>query len=225
LRWVRYTWFTLRESPRAAVNSRGRNTGMEVPMPFQATKPNRVCQQCGQPLTKRHQVRYCSRACFFAAHANQTECVCQQCGKTFSVPSRTVRRNAGKYCSLDCKYLSQKKRVEFVCEVCGKLFELRPSELGDGAGRFCSWSCRVVGIRGPGHRNWKNNSDYRGWDWQERRLAALERDGYQCTICGVSNQLVVHHKTPWPVSHDNSLDNLSTLCIPCHMHIHKGRAA
>lgn len=152
----------------------------------------------------------------------RTTCLCEQCGREFSVPNRAIARGQGKFCSRECKHESQLRRVPFVCEVCGKHFELRPSELGEGGGRFCSWACRVVGIRGPGNHNWRNDPDHRGWDWKTRRLAALERDSFKCTKCGATEPLAVHHVVPWPETHDNELENLLTLCISCHMTIHKG---
>jgi 5-methylcytosine-specific restriction endonuclease McrA len=51
-----------------------------------------------------------------------------------------------------------------------------------------------------------------------RREAALERDGYKCTMCGSTERLEVHHKdssgkTERP---NNKLSNLQTLCSSCH---------
>lgn len=55
--------------------------------------------------------------------------------------------------------------------------------------------------------------------WQKRRLHILERDGWECVLCGVDNlTLHVHHKRyirgkqPW----DAPDDALVTLCERCH---------
>lgn len=55
--------------------------------------------------------------------------------------------------------------------------------------------------------------------WQKKRLEIMERDGWQCTMCGDNeSNLQVHHKTytygmePWEY-HNN---NLTTLCSACH---------
>lgn len=62
-----------------------------------------------------------------------------------------------------------------------------------------------------------DGSGYRGEDWPEVRAKALVRDNYSCQECHIANgKLDVHHKIPWHVSHDNSLENLVTLCSPCH---------
>jgi len=55
------------------------------------------------------------------------------------------------------------------------------------------------------------------------RKAALQRDNYKCTCCGTPDDLVVHHidgngrgsKNP-----NNNLENLKTLCRPCHAREH-----
>lgn len=33
--------------------------------------------------------------------------------------------------------------------------------------------------------------------------------------------LNAHHIVPWVISKDNSMDNLITLCVPCHSKIHQ----
>lgn len=151
---------------------------------------------------------------------------CQQCGTTFSVTHAKLRQGGGKFCSLDCKHTSQRSRLQFTCECCGQSFERCPSDTKDARVRFCSWECRTVGIRGAGNPAWTgSDADYRGWDWKLARKKAIERDGYQCTQCGSLDRLVVHHITPWDVQPDNSLSNLETLCITCHMKHHKGATA
>ena len=46
----------------------------------------------------------------------------------------------------------------------------------------------------------------------------LERDGYRCVKCGEEriSTLEIDHISPWAISHDNSLENLQTLCKNCH---------
>lgn len=66
-------------------------------------------------------------------------------------------------------------------------------------------------------------------EWSPRtediqRSKALARDNFQCTICGDTIQLVVHHKKCYEDIEDKSkiheLDNLQTLCRSCHFKIH-----
>lgn len=58
--------------------------------------------------------------------------------------------------------------------------------------------------------------------WQTKRNRILLRDGYECTMCGETENLNVHHKyyienhMPWEY-HDSAL---ITLCRDCHCDIH-----
>ncbi|MCL4294088.1 MAG: HNH endonuclease [Anaerolineae bacterium] len=52
----------------------------------------------------------------------------------------------------------------------------------------------------------------------------LQWDNYTCTVCGYKLQrhkgevhdLEIHHNNP---KGDYSLDNLQTVCLPCHQHL------
>lgn len=78
---------------------------------------------------------------------------------------------------------------------------------------------------GEDHWSWNGGTEsvYYGANWTEQRDAARERDGHECQICGHAGDgraLDVHHIQPLR-SFDtpeaaNALDNLITLCRPCH---------
>lgn len=65
-----------------------------------------------------------------------------------------------------------------------------------------------------------------GIDWSRQRGKCLERDGYTCRVCGTASndldrELAVHHITPrsefdGTPREMNALDNLISLCPPCH---------
>ena len=83
---------------------------------------------------------------------------------------------------------------------------------GIRSGKRCSWyKGGWIKTRGP--------------DWFEVRERILERDGYKCVRCGMTQEeararghtLSIHHKIPWEVSHDNADSNLETLDQSCHM--------
>ena len=58
----------------------------------------------------------------------------------------------------------------------------------------------------------------RGPDWQKNRKAALLRDNNQCQKCHRRASLLdVHHKVPRVLGGTNDLDNLVSLCRPCHL--------
>jgi len=75
---------------------------------------------------------------------------------------------------------------------------------------------------------WRGGSvNYRGPNWQQQRRKARKRDNYTCQDCGVTEaslgqELNVHHLRPYHEFDDNwkeanKLDNLISLCLPCHI--------
>lgn len=80
---------------------------------------------------------------------------------------------------------------------------------------------------------WKRNEDYcLAKSKRNREIAhfdgnrelALQRDNYQCSRCGTSEQLTVHHKDGsgrGSDTHNNDLENLVTLCRKCHVEEHR----
>ena len=55
-----------------------------------------------------------------------------------------------------------------------------------------------------------------GDDWEEIRKLVYERDGWICQKCKKHKPLDVHHKIPFRINFDNSLNNLISLCRSCH---------
>jgi hypothetical protein len=56
-----------------------------------------------------------------------------------------------------------------------------------------------------------------------RRSEVLQRDNNKCVVCNGTTRLCIHHKDGsgrGKPSHNNSLDNLVTLCNSCHNKIH-----
>lgn len=64
------------------------------------------------------------------------------------------------------------------------------------------------------------DSNY-GADWHIQRTSRLQVDDFTCQECGAKNELEVHHWEPYRFCFDNSLDNLVTLCAPCHREMHE----
>jgi len=56
----------------------------------------------------------------------------------------------------------------------------------------------------------------------ELRSKRLEKDGYECSNCGATNDLEVHHIVPNSRGGVNELSNLRTLCVDCHSKTHNG---
>jgi len=118
--------------------------------------------------------------------------------------------------------------VSLTCEVCGNEYERYPSDVKKG--RVCSMECagEIVSeeLSGENHYNWSGGSpSYYGSNWNQQRKATLKRDGYSCRDCGALQPLHVHHKTPIRkydiLENANDLDNLVTLCQPCHKERHR----
>ena len=73
---------------------------------------------------------------------------------------------------------------------------------------------------------WSNDPNQYGRNWQVQRESARARDGYRCQVCGLPEQgraHDVHHKTPFRTftsyEQANRLENLITLCHPCHRRV------
>lgn len=93
------------------------------------------------------------------------------------------------------------------------------------------------GRRGSRNKWWRGGHvRYRGSDWYSARQAALERDNHICQICGITEAeyreksgrgLSVHHKEPYYFNQENLVDNLRSVCQPCHikLELDEGRFA
>ena len=54
--------------------------------------------------------------------------------------------------------------------------------------------------------------------WRKLRIAVFERDNYRCTVCGRFGQrLECDHMVPVQRGGTDAMDNLRTICRPCHM--------
>jgi len=100
---------------------------------------------------------------------------------------------------------------------------------------FCSPDCQAEWLSetfsGKDHPNWKDgtNPNY-GRGWRRVRERALERDGYECVVCGTTKSELgrnpdVHHivpvrafvETPMTTEFDaHYLENVASLCPSCH---------
>lgn len=63
-------------------------------------------------------------------------------------------------------------------------------------------------------------------DWNSRRKRIYKRDDFKCQDCGArggpygSAELHAHHLVPLSAGGTNELDNLITVCAPCHNSLH-----
>lgn len=157
---------------------------------------------------------------------------CPSCGIEFR-----PRQFSTKYCSRVCyavgkRYLGQKPpprglRLTRICVVCSTSFTRIAHYVRRAGGRFCSRSCRQqVGPKNPRYRS----PEYRSWQWRRVSQQAWERDGHSCRKCGkaLSCRMLAaaHHVVPRDQydrpSQADILENIRTLCRPCHWLVHFG---
>lgn len=199
------------------------------------------CLVCGNPVASTRN-KYCSRKCYWGSKIgkkpwNKIEqkhrVRCDICNDFFDViPARETK---AKYCSRECyseakkqgKSLGpqcRKQRHLVTCTTCGKPKWVILSRSKRPA-HFCDDKCRAQwlseNVRGEKSPNWLGGHDeYRGPDWCEQRRKALQRDEGACVRCGETRDLAVHHKVPFRFCSNsteaNRLENLETLCVPCH---------
>jgi hypothetical protein len=96
---------------------------------------------------------------------------------------------------------------------------------------FGSWSAALEEAGFSPYRQADTDAEwqYYGSEWPEQRRKALERDGWECQDCGMTDEehreqdsdgLHIHHITPFREfecrEEANQLDNLVTLCRFCH---------
>lgn len=154
--------------------------------------------------------------------------VCSICNKEFEPTN-----NRQKMCSKQCQYVAKNNRrnkhtreeldnMEKTreCPVCGAKFEISNISLKK---KYCSDKCsrkseRIFGNKSKTDLEYKDKIRFDG-----NKYKVLERDNYECQICGNKNKLVIHHKdcSGQTDNPNNELDNLITLCRRCHINIHK----
>jgi len=164
---------------------------------------------------------------------------CYACGRDIFRADWERERYQRDYCPA-C-WGNSKREIE--CEHCGETAKIWPSGVMDGR-RFCSKECsaawRSDTIRGERHPRFKQGRrpEYYGPNWHQQRRRALLRDHARCVECGLTEpeslrnhheELSIHHITPFREFVDgdgvdyqaaNSLENLITLCRPCHSRRH-----
>jgi len=242
----------------------GRGLGVHHSSVHDEKLPNRTCAHCGDRFHSPHERKYCSDECLESSEAyagenngnyrgGKTETKCESCGTTFTYYPSEKR---GLYCPACVKTENWRDPptvagfdhpnwnggvADVACAVCGENVERRPYERASGV-VVCSKECHrkwlSEAFAGNGHPNWKEDGGdlAYGSSWSEARWRALDRDGYECVVCGTDCEELgrnpdVHHFLPVRLfarspSHDRSdahyLGNLVTLCPACHRRAEHG---
>lgn len=167
---------------------------------------------------------------------------CEECGSDVKYKQR--REGCEHFCSKECESDYREKNGRLIgvdgedhpsakgevieCDICGVEFYCKASQLERR--RFCSQSCLAKhnsNRTGRDHHRWKEGAgreNYAGVWWANRKQA-LERDDYECQICGRGEEELgrnpdVHHIIPVhefdELSEMHAVENLITLCRQHH---------
>ncbi len=157
--------------------------------------------------------------------------ICAYKGRTLGF---TERRISKPYKIVNSQ---RKPRVLVICKVCGDGFMVIPASVKRA--KFCSKKCHAADQRitmaGPNNHAWIDGRSYnkrghRGAGWEEIAKRVYRRDNYTCQDCGVRcvgkrdkdvmRVIQCHHIESYKTSKDNSMSNLVTLCLICHLNRH-----
>ena len=160
---------------------------------------------------------------------------CIICNRIFSVPfgRRNVVNTCCKYCQILALSWRKNQGRYILCKMCDKPIWVMPSRNH----KFCSRKCHSLAMSVfPKEMNLQiiqtGRKKYYGSNWISQRKRARKRDDYTCQKCGISeknygHELSVHHKTPFVYFETyleaNQLENLVSLCEPCHREMHSGK--
>lgn len=213
--------------------------------------PNRTCKDCQSrfydPKSRRS---YCGDCNPNAGKHNGNwkggpeRTTCATCDTKFTYyPSD----KDGIYCS-DCIEASdgllpenpakQLDRTTVSCQHCGDEIQRLGSQLRDNKrGAFCDLQCYgewlSANVVGPDHHQWDGGVIDYGPGWWRIRRKALERDEYECQLCGTSKEQLgrnpdVHHKRRVrDYDHPgeaHTLSNVVSLRRSCHRDVETGNA-
>lgn len=203
------------------------------------------CANCYQPFNADKRTLCCSTECKIEYFDTRVELNCIICGKNFKTYKSRIEREASqKCCSEECYRESRRtgKGINCYCDNCGKSFYKAPSLQVKHRNNFCSTECMgtfysesglFAGENSPSYiGSFEKHKKYYGSNWLAQRRKTRSRDNYTCQRCGITEdeygqQLSVHHIVPFVMFKDykeaNLLDNLLSVCEPCHRKIHSGK--
>jgi 5-methylcytosine-specific restriction endonuclease McrA len=196
-------------------------------------RKDRICERCGAVHHRRKSL-YCSAKCGQSASAdkhrarltgmpgmrakNGVEKPCTVCGRLFYAPaSQAHQRRCSKTCYLSARWPESHKETR-QCAICGQDFVALQSHRKVTCGSAdCRREHKSRRLRGENCHFWRGGktAPYHK-EWKSIRRQALERDGYRCTQCGEATRIQVHHVVPYRYSQSHAIENLVTLCRPCH---------
>ena len=185
------------------------------------------CKYCNKEYKRRGTTGvYCSKDCYYESMRGEKRIEmrkrvtkeCEVCGDDFIVREcHDHVRTCSRKCGYELLRGQKRKLVERLvknCINCGEEFRVLPSY---SEKKFCKMRCyldfKSKDVKYP------DKQRFQGSSWQKKREEVIERDSGKCQLCG-NNGKEVHHKVPYSLTGDDSVDNLILLCKSCHLHIH-----
>lgn len=196
------------------------------------------CEWCGKTFivdgAHKHK-KFCSKQCLRKSQkAKRTKYYCKLCGKEIVMNDRHYKRIYCDDCLSEWRKHLPSKRIHTNCAYCGAPLEVIPAVYQKNKFNYCNVDCMAkhysLIYTGENSPSWKGGKGhhYIGGFWSARRKVR-ERDNFTCQLCGITEeeygqQLSVHHIKNYRDFEDkeeaNQLDNLISLCEPCHRFIH-----
>lgn len=180
-----------------------------------------TCKHCGKDfISAQPNRKFCSHECHVNFvkrpnnHKQQTENqstvynkTCPYCGKYFS-----TNRSTQVYCSKYCRNMYQKEKQQQKNKKVNAIFT------EDNYKECISVIVTYLIKQGIQGRDNCGISKYytRGVLTNKLRNDVLKRDNRQCSVCGATTNLEVHHIVKVKHGGTNDMDNLITLCTRCH---------
>jgi 5-methylcytosine-specific restriction endonuclease McrA len=169
---------------------------------------------------------------------NKINIKCLSCGKTRKVYPYRAENEFPNETSQTCKKCMDKK-INTSCSWCGDEITKHRYLVERAENNFCSYDCfgswRSENIKGENHPRYEGGPILEmGHNWSNIREMVIDRDDDECVSCGMSRDehiekfnrdINVHHIMPRKkfiecneknIDDANEMDNLKTLCIPCH---------
>lgn len=173
-----------------------------------------ICENCDKEfITPQNNNRFCSEKCT-NEYAQQNgkgvktyTKVCKHCGKYFSTT------NAKKiFCCNNCRYDYYKQQHKQQTK------KVNISFTKDNYKECISVIVKYLIEQGIQGRDACGISKYYNYNvlTDKLRRDVKARDNYQCSVCGATTGLEVHHIIKVKHGGTNELDNLITLCSSCH---------
>lgn len=202
-----------------------------------------TCPNCKQtvkrPLSSDKPQTYCSRKCEWEGFKHQVSeriresveiaitrlyvdehASFREIARTLKINERTVHKLLDELV-IPIRYGSEAVKTQW---------ENNPERRKTTGGIFSITAQQRTGEKHPNYRGGAVDYGLSASAMERLRDAVRSRDHFQCTCCGISNtdykqqhnrQLDIHHIIPYRYSHDNSLNNLRTVCLACHRQLEK----